>query len=304
MTVLVWIILCAIWGTTWIFIKIGINEGLPPVSFAAVRFLLAGLIIAIVIRIGRIPLPSGRGQWGLMLLTGLLQFSVNYSLVFWSETRITSGLASVLQGMISVFGLGLAWYFLPNERINALKVLAVLTGFAGVGVIFSDQLRMSNFSEFAGSAAIVVGAFAAAQASILVKAKATHLHPVSLLFSQMVFGVPPLVAYGLLFEGNPLDFDWTGKALIAVLQLSVLGTVVAFWLYYWLLGKVESTKAMMLSLVTPIIAVVVGAAALGERLPPRTLLGGLLILFGIGLILLRPRRARGASELADLHATA
>lgn len=304
MTLLVWIILCAIWGTTWIFIKIGIDQGLPPISFAALRFVLAAVIIASIIYVRRIPLPKGRDQWRLMLLTGLLQFTVNYSLVFWSETRITSGLASVLQGMISVFGLGLAWYFLPQERINGIKVAAVLTGLLGVGVIFSDQLQMRNFSEFSGSVAIVCGAFAAAQASILVKARATHIHPASLLLSQMIFGVPPLIAYGLIMEGNPLNFNWNLKSVISVLQLAILGTVIAFWLYYWLLSKIESTRAMMLSLVTPIIAVVVGAVVLGERLPGRILFGGVLILFGIGLILIRPKGPGKIDDLAEIHATA
>lgn len=304
MTLAVWLILCVIWGTTWIFIKIGIDQGLPPISFAAIRFLLAGLVIATIIKIRGIELPKGRKQWGLMMLTGLLQFSVNYSLVFWSETKITSGLASVLQGMISVFGLGLAAYFLPHEKINGIKVMAVLMGLLGVGVIFSDQLQMRNFSEFSGSVAIVCGAFAAAQASILVKAKSMHIHPASLLLSQMIFGVPPLIAFGLIFEGNPLDFNWNTKSIIAVLQLSLLGTVVAFWLYYWLLSKIESTKAMMLSLVTPIIAVVVGAVTLGERLPGKILFGGVLILVGIGLILIRPGGPRKNDDLAEIHATA
>lgn len=303
MTLLVWLVLCLIWGTTWIFIKVGLTEGLPPVTFAATRFLLAGAVIGGIIAWRRIPLPSGPAQWKLMLVTGLLQFTVNYSLVFWAETKITSGLASVLQGMISVFGLGLAWYYLPAERITGLKIIAVLTGLAGVGVIFSDQLQMRNFGEFAGSVGIVLGAYAAAQASILVKAKASGIHPASLVFSQMLCGGPPLVIYGILFEGNPLEHNWTWLALICVLQLALLGTVVAFWLYYWLLSKIESTKAMMLSLVTPIIAVCVGGVVLDESLPAQILLGGGMILLGIGLILIRPGRSRTPTEIAELHRT-
>lgn len=303
MNLLVWLILCAIWGTTWIFIKVGLEEGLPPVTFAAVRFVLAGVVIGAIIFWRRIPMPRGRDQWTLMFVTGILQFTINYSLVFWAETKITSGLASVLQGMISVFGLGLAWYYLPSERINGIKVLAVLMGLAGVGVIFSDQLQMRNFGEFAGSAGIVLGAYAAAHASILVKAKASGIHPAALVLSQMICGGPPLVAYGILFEGNPLGHNWSWLALICVLQLALLGTVTAFWLYYWLLSRIESTKAMMLSLVTPIIAVCVGAVFLGERLPAQILLGGAMILVGIALILIRAGSPAPApiSEVAEIH---
>jgi drug/metabolite transporter (DMT)-like permease len=303
MNLAVWLILCAIWGTTWIFIKVGLDEGLPPVTFAAARFSLAAVVIGVIIRWKRIPLPNTRSQWRLMLVTGLLQFTVNYSLVFWAETRITSGLASVLQGMISVFGLGLAWYYLPTERINGVKVLAVLLGFAGVGVIFGDQLQMRNFSEFAGSAGIVVGAYAAAHASILVKAKAGGIHPASLVFSQMVCGGPPLIAYALLFEGDPRGHEWSWLAVVCVLQLSILGTVTAFWLYYWLLSRIESTKAMMLSLVTPIIAVCVGAVVLGEKLPALILVGGAMILGGIGLILVRAGSPKARGDAPEIHQT-
>src|SRR5688500_16114700 len=125
MKIIIWLILCLIWGTTWIFIKIGLNEGLPPISFAAARFLLAVLILAFIIKIQQIPLPNSWRDWRLIILTGILQFSVNYSLVFWSEQYISSGLAAVLQAMITVFGLVLAWIHLPNERITGLKIIAV-----------------------------------------------------------------------------------------------------------------------------------------------------------------------------------
>jgi drug/metabolite transporter (DMT)-like permease len=275
-----------IWGTTWIFIKIGL-EDLPPVTFAAARFILAVIILAIVIKLRKLPLPNTAKDWKLIALTGILQFSVNYSLVFWSEQYISSGLAAVLQAMITVFGLVLAWIFLPAERITKLKIFAVLLGIVGVSVIFIEQLQINSVMAFAGCAAIVVGAYAAAQASILIKAKGSLLHPASLVFAQMICGLPIIIIYALVQEGNPFSFRWTWRAVICVLYLTVLGTIAAFWLYYWLLSKIESTKAMMISLVTPLIAVVIGAIFLGETLPPQTFFGGILILASIGLIVFR-----------------
>jgi drug/metabolite transporter (DMT)-like permease len=288
MKILIWLILCLIWGTTWIFIKIGL-EDLPPVTFAAARFILAVIILAIIIKVQRLPLPKTVADWKLMALTGILQFSVNYSLVFWSEQYISSGLAAVLQAMITVFGLVLAWIFLPAERITKLKIFAVFLGIIGVSIIFIEQLQINSVKAFAGCAAIVVGAYAAAQASILIKAKGSLLHPASMVFAQMICGIPLLVLYALIQEGNPFNFRWSWRAIICILYLTVLGTIAAFWLYYWLLSKIESTKAMMISLVTPLIAVVVGAIFLGEALPPQTFFGGVLILAGIGLIVIRPK---------------
>lgn len=292
MKIFVWLILCLIWGTTWIFIKIGL-EDLPPITFAVSRFLLSAVILLPVVYFAKIRWPKGGREWKLIALTGVLQFTVNYSTVFWAEQYITSGLAAVLQAMITVFGLVLAWIFLPSERITPLKIIAVMIGIVGVGVIFLDQLRVESAMAFAGSVAIVVGAYAAAQASILVKAKAAAIDPAMILLSQMLCGLPALVIYALIAEGSPFAHNWGMRAVASVLYLSLAGTIAAFWLYYWLLARIESTKAMMISLVTPLIAVLVGNVFLGETLPPQTLIGGLLILSSIGLIVFR-RRVREA----------
>lgn len=284
--VIVWATLCLIWGTTWIVIKIGLDD-LPPISFAAIRFLIATAILFVLLRVQKIPLPKGKSQWRLLALTGTLQFAINYSLVFWGEQHITSGLTAVLQASLSVFGLVLAWIFLPSEKITPVKITAVCLGVAGVAVVFSDQLRVQSMLAFVASVCIVVSGYAAAQAAILVKAKGSSLHPATMLFGQMVCGLPPIVAYGLIVEGNPITFHWTWKATAAVLYLALLGTVAAFWLFYWLLSKVESTSAMLISVVTPLIAVVIGWIVLDERLPPQTALGGLLIISSIALIALR-----------------
>ena len=286
MKILVWLILCLIWGTTWIFIKVGLAD-LPPITFAASRFALAVVILLPVIWIRELPWPRSTSEWKLVALTGFLQFSLNYSSVFWAEQYITSGLAAVLQSMITVFGLLLAWIFLPAEKITPLKIFAVLLGIAGVAVIFIEQLRVESVMAFAGCVAIVAGAYAAAQASILIKARGSSLHPASLVCAQMVCGLPALLIYAFLAEGNPLTFRWTWTAVACVLYLTIFGTIAAFWLYYWLLSRIESTKAMMISLVTPLIAVLIGAIFLGERLPPQTLFGGVLIISGIGLIVFR-----------------
>ncbi len=288
--VLVWLVLVLIWSSTWIFIKFGL-EDLPPLAFAGVRFILAIAILFVVIRLQRIELPRTASQWRLIALTGVLQFSINYSAVFWGEQYITSGLAAVLQATIPVFGLMLAWIFLPDERITAQRIVAVALGVLGVGVIFNDQLRVESWLAFAGCAAIVAGAYCAAQASVLVKAKASGMHPAALVFCQMICGLPAIVIYSLVYEGNPLHFNWSWRALGCVLFLTVFGTIAAFWLYYWLLARVESTKAMMIALATPLLAVVIGAVTIGERLPPQTFFGGALIVASVGLIVLR-RRAR------------
>jgi drug/metabolite transporter (DMT)-like permease len=234
-------------------------------------------------------MPRTVKDWKLLAVTGVLQFSINYSLVFWSELHINSGLAAVLQAMIPVFGLILAAVYLPEEKITWLKAAALLIGISGVAVIFLDQLNIQNTMAFAGSLAIVIGAFAAAHASILTKAKGGGMDPLVLLFGQMVCGTLPILMIASFYEGNPFAFGYSASGIFSILYLAVMGTVVSFWLYYWLLRRVESTKAMTIALVTPFIAVVCGSLFLGETLKWQTFLGGVLILASVGLIVFRKK---------------
>ncbi len=288
MKLIVWLILCLIWGSTWLFIKVGL-EGIPPFTFAAFRFILAIIVVVIVAFLLKIPLPNPKRDWKLLLLTGVLQFSINYSFVFWGELYISSGLAAVLQATIPIFGLFLAGYFLPNEKITYLKIGALLLGICGVGLIFIEQLRVNSLWAFWGSFGIVVGAFAAAAASILTKAKGDNIHPASLVLGQMFFGVVPIIFIALIKEGNPLNHSYTLATVGSIIFLSIFGTIIAFSLYYWLLSKIESTKAMTIALVTPLIAVVFGAIFLNEQLPPQTIWGGFLIMFSVVLLIVRRR---------------
>lgn len=284
---LVWLTLCLIWSTTWIFIKIGLDD-LPPISFAAVRFIAAVLILLPIVLRLKVEVPKTRKDWIVIAVTGVLQFFINYGLVFWGEQHITSGLAAVLQTTIPAFGLILARIYVPEERITLLKIAAILMGGIGVAIIFNDQLTFSGWMAFWGSFAIVAGAFCAAYASVLSKAFGTKMHPANLTFWQMLFGVVPLSILGLWQEGNPLNFHWTWSAVICVLYLTVMGSIVAFWLYYWLLRHMEVSKAMMIALVTPLLAVIIGALWRGESLNIQTFIGAVLILTSVALVVIRP----------------
>jgi drug/metabolite transporter (DMT)-like permease len=282
---LVWLILCVIWGSTWIFIKLGLAD-LPPISFAAVRFTVASLILLPIMRLQRIEFPQGRKIWSIILITGLLQFFFNYGLLFWGEQHISSGLAAVLQATIPAFGLVLARIYV-GEQITGLKVFSILLGLAGVAVIFREQLVLNGQMAFLGSLAVVIGAFGAAYASVLTKAKSAGINPASFLFGQMLVGQIPLWLIGLAFEGNPVHFQWTLRAIACVLFLAVVGSILAFWLYYWLLSKIDVSRAMMIAFVTPLVAIFIGSF-FGEKLDQNTFFGGLLILLSVALIIARP----------------
>jgi drug/metabolite transporter (DMT)-like permease len=287
--VIVWLILSLIWGSTWLFIKLGLQD-LPPFTFAGVRFIIAAAILLVVIAVRRLPLPRERRDWWLIALTGVLAFGINYGLLFWGEHRTSSGLAAILQTIIPAFGLVIAHYYLPDERITLWKVCGIVMGIAGVALIFSDQASVKGTSALAGSAAIVVGAFCVAYSNVLVKARARHIEPAVLAAGQMICGLVPLLLVGVTFEGNPFAFRWTPLALASLLYLALVGSAIAFLLFYWLVRNMDVTKTMLIPLVTPPIAVFLGWLVLHEGLTWRTAAGALGIMSGIALIVMRKKK--------------
>ena len=287
---LVWLVLCGIWGSTWLFIKLGLKD-LPPLTFAGIRFVIGCAILFAIIRIRGIHLPRGRADWGLLAVTGILSFGLNYGLVFWGEQHITSGLAALLQATLPAFGLVFAHFHLPGERLSWTKIGGVVLGVCGVAVVFSNQLAIAGRQALAGCIALILSAAFAAYSNVLVKAYGKKLNPAIMAAGQMFFGLLLLLAVGLPLEGNPFRFHWTPMAVIALLYLAVVGSVIAFMLYYWLVLNMDVTKSMLIALVTPVVAVILGMLVLDEEFGWRTLAGGAMIMLGIAFIVVRRNRS-------------
>jgi len=294
---LVWLVLCGIWGSTWLFIKLGLKD-LPPLTFAGIRFVIGCAILFAIIRIRGIHLPRGRADWGLLAVTGILSFGLNYGLVFWGEQHITSGLAALLQATLPAFGLVFAHFHLPGERLSWTKIGGVVLGVCGVAVVFSNQLAIAGRQALAGCIALILSAAFAAYSNVLVKAYGKKLNPAIMAAGQMFFGLLLLLAVGLPLEGNPFRFHWTPMSVIALLYLAVVGSVIAFMLYYWLVLNMDVTKSMLIALVTPVVAVILGMLVLDEEFGWRTLAGGAMIMLGIAFIVIRKNRQQSVQSVA------
>ena len=294
---LVWLILCGIWGSTWLFIKLGLAD-LPPLTFAGIRFVIACAILFSIIGLRRIQVPRARGDWILLAIAGILSFGFNYGLVFWGEQYISSGLAALLQATLPAFGLVFAHLHLPSERLSWAKIGGVVLGVCGVGVVFSNQLAVSGRLALAGCVALILSAMFAAYSNVLVKKYGKHLDPAVLAAGQMFFGLLLLLGVGIPLEGNPLRFHWSPVALMALVYLAVVGSVIAFLLYYWLVQNMDVTKSMLIALVTPVVAVLLGMIVLDEQIGWRTLAGGAMIMSGIALIVVRRTRKKSVDKEA------
>jgi drug/metabolite transporter (DMT)-like permease len=300
---IVWLILCGIWGSTWLFIKLGLAD-LPPFTFAGLRFVLASLILGLMIYARGVRWPRTRAEWTLIAVSGALQFALNYGLVFWGEQHISSGLAAVLQSTFPVFGFLIAHVYLPYERMTTAKLVGVLLGFCGVVVIFSDQLSIAGRMALLGSVALVASAFFGSYSNVLVKAYGQKIDPQVLAAGQMICGFPPLLILGLLTEGNPFHFHWTLMAIVSLAYLVIVGSVVAFALYYWLVRHMDVTNTMLIALVTPVVAVILGMIVLHEKLNWRLFAGGACIISGIGLIILQKQKRTSRARAVEKEALA
>ena len=282
----VWLLLCAIWSSTWIVIKLGLQD-LPPIGFCGLRFVIASLALLIFNVCRGAVWPRTAREWGFIAFTGFMTFGVNYGLLFWAEQFITSGLCAVLQATIPAFGLIFAHFMLSGERLTPLKTAGVTIGLVGVAVIFSGELHLAGRQALWGCAAVVVGAASTSFVNVLIKQRGQGFDPAVLANGQMVFGFLPLLALGWTVEGTPWHYHWTGQAVFDLCYLALLGSSLAFCLLYWLVRRVEVTRIMLISLVTPVAAVLIGAATLGEKLVGGTLLGGICVMLGMGLVVYR-----------------
>ena len=297
----VWLLLCTIWSSTWVVIKLGLQD-LPPIGFCGLRFVLASAALAIFNVCRGAVWPRTVREWAFIAFTGFMTFGVNYGLLFWAEQFITSGLCAVLQATIPAFGLVFAHFMLSGERLTPLKVVGVIIGLIGVAIIFSGELHVAGRQALQGCTAVIVGAASTSYVNVLIKQRGRHFDPAVLANGQMVFGWIPLLALGWAVEGSPSHYHWTRQAVFDLCYLALVGSSLAFCLMYWLVRRVEVPRIMLISLVTPVAAVLIGAATIGEKLAGGSLLGGTCVLAGMALVVYRRAGATVRPEAATAPA--
>jgi len=294
-------LLILIWGTTWAAIRIGL-EGIPPFTGVALRFGLAGAVLLALVPVFRVRFSLDRRELTLWLFNGLFSFTVSYGIVYWAEQYVPSGLASVLWGTFPLWVALFAHFYLPGERLTARSVVGVLTGFAGVAVIFSEDLSRLRLAENVGevsqvpdaglgsgavpvalaAAVLLLSPLSAAVANVAVKRWGGHLHPLSLTAVPMLVTGAVMGTLAAAFEDlGAVRFD--ARTVGAWLYLSLIGSAVTFTLYFWLLSHLTATRLSLITYAIPVVAVVVGTVILGEPVTSRVLIGSALVVVGVAV---------------------
>ena len=276
--------MCAIWGTTWLAIKIGLRD-LPPVTGAGVRFVLAAVFLSGLSRF--VPGPRGAAPpWRTIVVLAATLFGGNYALTYHAETGLASGLVAVLFGTLPFFVFAIGAVRL-GERVRAMTVVGALLALAGVAAI-------SVGSDLHGSLpyvlAILGAAAISAYATVELKKFAASDPFLTLPPAMLIAGVT-MTAAGTLFEHPDWARGASASSLGAILYLALLGSAVAFYLNHWLLQRLDTWVVGLSTLVIPVIAVAAGALVGGEAFGIKELGGAALVLVGVWLALRSPRAA-------------
>jgi drug/metabolite transporter (DMT)-like permease len=281
-TLLAFGIIYFVWGVTFFAIRVGVRE-VPPLLFAAMRFLLAGLVLTgwIVARGERWP---GRREWLSILALASLIFVVDYGLLFWAEQRVPSGIAAVMLATIPVFTALSEVVILRTQRLTVRLTVALLVGIAGVAVLMSRGLHLGGEPvDSAGAVALLVGAISWSLASALSrKLPLPESKGLSSGTQMLVGGILLTVAaggFGEFSSFHPASISL--QAWLALLFLIVFGSIVGFTAYVWLIHHQSPTKVGTYAYVNPVVAVIVGYFFGGEALAPRTILGVLFVLISV-----------------------
>src|SRR5271165_3152029 len=284
-TLLAFAIIYFVWGSTFLAIRVGVHE-VPPFLFAAMRFLVAGLVLYgwMIAQGERSP---SRRQWMSAFLLGLLIFVFDYGLLFWAEQRVPSGIAAVMMATIPAFMALSEIIFLRTQRLTLRLALALLIGIGGVAVLMSHSLNLGSAPiDATGAAALIFASMSWSVASALSRKLPLPESKVMSSGAQMLAG-GVLLTISAAALGEFRNFHpWSVSrgAWLSLLYLIVAGSIIGFTAYVWLIHHESPTKVGTYAYVNPVVAVLVGYFLGGEVLGLRTILGTLFVLVSVLVI--------------------
>lgn len=278
-TILSYAGMCAIWGTTWLVIKVNLHY-IPPITGVGLRFLIAGLALYAVAAMRGELRRFSEVPWKLVLVLAVMLFGLNYVLTYTAETRLDSGLVAVLFGTLPffMFGMGQA---LVNERTTPRIWVGALVAFAGVALIsLASQVQGSPLYALAAIGAAASSAFA----NVYAKRHSRHAPLLTLPPAMLIAGIA-VGATGIAVEHPNWHIAFSAPSIVSLLYLALLGSGVAFFLNLWVLQRIAAWIVGLSSLIIPVIAVAVGVVFGGEHFTLRELGGSLLVIVGIFIAL-------------------
>lgn len=293
MTVSEWFMLLTLsllWGGSFFFVGVLVDE-LPPLTIVVLRVGLAAVVLHLYLLFKGNPISGGIRVWATFFAMGLLNNAIPFSLIVWGQTHIASGLASILNATTPIFTVVVAHVLTQDERLTPARLGGVVAGFAGVAVLMGPQFLSGLGEHVLAQAAILGAALSYACAGVFGRRfKAMGVKPLHTATGQVTGSAILLLPVALV-----VDKPWTlsvpsGYAIAALLGLAVVSTALAYVLYFRILATAGATNVLLVTLLVPVSAIVLGVVVLGESIALQSLLGMALIALGLGVIDGRPFR--------------
>lgn len=291
MNLLIFLLLCLIWGTSWLGIKVSL-EGLPPFLASAGRFSVALCTLGFILLFKKIIPRITKRQFGFLAASGFLAYVMDYGLIYWGEQYLSAGVTSIFFATFPIFTAIFSNFLFRSESLSWSRFTGILIGFLGVVIVFCDQLLNTQFDRLImlASLAVIAGAACAALSTLIVKKYLEPLSPVIVTTHQMLVSVPFLFLIAGLANPHPI-VHLTPRVTAAVLYLGIVASALAFILYYYLLRKIGAVTLSLIIYITPVVALVGDVFLFGEIVPLRSAVGMGVIFLGV-LITQRRQRAR------------
>ncbi len=279
---LAWVTVCLLWGTTYLAIRVAI-ETLPPFLMTAVRWISAGsiLLIALKIRGERIPGPR---EWPGLTVLGILLMGFGNGLVVWAEQTIPSGLTAVLVAGVPFWMVGVERLLGARTPLTARRLIGLAIGFAGIVLLVWPDLELNGGTGFLFAVLATQGACLGwAIGSIYSRHRGSHENVLAMAAMQMLLGGLCILVVALMLGERPSpDASW--RSIAAVLHLIVVGSVIGFSAYAYALKHLPVATVSLYAYVNPVIAVALGTLILGEPFSPRLVVAGGIVLLGMTLV--------------------
>jgi drug/metabolite transporter (DMT)-like permease len=289
-TLLAFGIIYFVWGSTFLFIRVGVRE-VPPFLLAAMRFLIAGLVLY-GWRVSQHERQPSARQWLSIVMLSVLIFAVDYGLLFWAEQRVPSGIAAVILATIPVFMVLAEIFLLRTQTLTVRLAIALLVGVGGVAVLVSRSLNLGGAPvDRLGATALIVAAMSWSVGSVLTRKLPLPASKVLSSGAQMLSGGVFLILAAAI-RGELLSFHPAAvsrAAWFALAYLIVAGSIVGFTAYTWLIHRESPTKVGTYAYVNPVVAVLLGYFWGSEGLGLRTVVGTAAVLTSVVLITTTPK---------------
>ena len=269
-----------IWGSSFFWIKIGLQEvGYFTVVFFRIFFAAVGLAIFFLITRKRLPIK----YWWIFLFLGFFNVVLPFILVTWSEKHISSGMASILNSTQPLATMVIAAIFIKEERITKQRIVGLALGIAGVLILMSNRLESGSGNQVVGIVTMVLAVLCYGSCAVFARINNAGVRPEDTALGQMAFGLIFIIPAMLTFE-SPFVLPVRPISYIAFAWLGLLGSFFAGINWYRLINEIGPSRASMTMYIAPFVGVVLGALVLKEHVDWRLIAGGLMIVAAIVIV--------------------